>query len=272
MLATMPTSEGVRMTAETAGHGVRRMCIAFDLERYSTGSDAAQIEKQRAMMTMVRDACERGALERAHWLKQEQGDGELAVLPPGVDEAHVITALWREFREGLHRYNRHANAGARLRMRVAVHEGMTYIGENGFAGTAINTVCRLRDCHEAKDALSGTDGDLVLIASDRIYQDVICGHDALDLPASGFVETPVDIPDKGFRATAFVFSGVAARPGAPADAAPGPGAPRGGHGAPAEGAPGGQATGGSIVISGNPTMRDAVTGVVHHHYGADGER
>jgi hypothetical protein len=243
------------------------MCLAFDLERYSAGSDADQVEKQRAMMALVRDACERGALERAHWLKQEQGDGELAVLPPGIDEAHMITALWREFREGLHRYNRHANAGARLRMRVAVHEGMTYIGENGFAGTAINTVCRLRDCHEAKDALSAADGDLVLITSDRIYQDVIRGHDALDLPASAFVETPIDIPDKGFQAVAYVFSGLPARPPS-TSATPSPEAPGPDRGTPAEREQGGKAPAGSIVISGaNPKMRDVVTGTVHHHYG-----
>lgn len=253
------------MSAEAAGHGVRRMCLAFDLERYSAGGDMDQIEKQRAMMTMVREACERGALERAHWLKQEQGDGELAVLPPGIDEAYVITALWREFREGLHRYNRHANASARLRMRVAVHEGMTYVTENGFAGTAINTVCRLRDCHEAKDALSSTDGDLVLIASDRIYQDVIRGNDALDLPASAFAETPIDIPDKGFRAIAYVFSGVAA-PNSPAEAVPAPDEPRRDYGAPDERVQRDEAAG-SIVISGaNPIMRDVVRGTVHHHY------
>jgi hypothetical protein len=262
------------MTAEVAGHGVRRMCLAFDLEHYSAGNDTDQIEKQRAMMAMVREACERGALERAHWLKEEQGDGELAVLPPGIDEAHVVTTLWREFREGLYRYNRHANAGARLRMRVAVHEGLTYIGENGFAGTAINTVCRLRDCHEAKDALSATDGDLVLITSDRIYQDVIQGHNPLDLPASAFAETPVDIPDKGFRAIAYIYSGVVARPkGSPGDAAPAPGAPYVDRGAPDKRAPRTEAAGGSIVISGaNPTMRDVVNGVVHHHYEADVER
>jgi hypothetical protein len=267
MLAAMPTSRGAAMTAEAAGHGVRRMCLAFDLERYSAGSDADQVEKQRAMMAMVRAACERGSLERADWLTQEQGDGELAALPPSIDEARVITALWREFREGLHRYNRHANAGARLRMRVAVHEGMTYIGENGFAGTAINTVCRLRDCHEAKDALSGTDGDLVLIASDRIYEDVVCGYDALDLPASAFVETLIDIPDKGFRATAYIFSGLGARPGWPDGSAAAPDPHRPGGGAPDERAPSSQAAGGSIVINGaNLKMRDVVTGVVHHHY------
>ena len=255
------------MTAESTGQGVRRMCLAFDLEQYSAGSDADQIEKQRAMMSMVREACERGALERAHWLTQGQGDGELAVLPPGIDEARVITALWHEFGEGLHRYNRHASAGARLRMRVAVHEGVVHIGENGFAGTAINTVCRLRDCHEAKDALRATEGDQVLIVSERIFHDVIHGYDALGLPAHGFVKTPVDIPDKGFRAIAYIFSGAAARPEPPGGATPAEDVPGPDGGGPDERGQGDKPAGGSIVISGaNPTMRDVVTGVVHHHY------
>jgi hypothetical protein len=248
------------MTAEPAGHGVRRLCIAFDLERYSAGTDAAQIEKQRAMAGMVREACDRGALERAHWLRQEQGDGELALLPPGIDEARVITSLWREFREGLHRYNRHANPAARLRMRVAVHEGVAYIADNGFAGTAINTVCRLRDCHAAKDALSGTDGDLVLIASDRIYRDVICGFDTLDLPAAAFTETAIDMPDKAFRATAYIFSGVATQPGSP------PGTPSAQdtpiHGSDTSDSGSGR---GSIFIGPNADIRDVVSGVVNHY-------
>ena len=83
----------------------------------------------------------------------------------------------------------------------------TYIADNGFAGTAINTVCRLRDCHEAKDALSGTESDLVLVVSDRIYQDVIRGYDTLDLPPSGFTEAVVHMPDKEFQAKAYVFTG-----------------------------------------------------------------
>lgn len=193
------------MTTKPARYGVRRMCVAVDLEHYSRRTDAGQIEAQRAMARMVREAGERGALERAQWHTQEQGDGELALLPPGIDEAHVITALWRELREGLHRYNRHANAVARLRMRIAAHEGQTYIADNGFAGDAINTVCRLRDCAQAKDALSTAEGDLVLIVSDRIFYDVIRGYDAHDLPASAFTEVTIVMPDKGFRARAFIF-------------------------------------------------------------------
>jgi hypothetical protein len=207
------------MTTEPIGHGVRRMCVACDLEHYSRRPDNGQIEAQRAMACLLREAGERGALERAQWLTQPQGDGELALLPPGVDEARVITGLWRELREGLHRYNRYASTAARLRMRIAVHEGQTYIADNGFAGDAINTVCRLRDCAEVKHALSATDGDLVLIVSDRIFYDVIRGYDAHDLSASGFAEANVTMPDKNFRARAFIFGGLTS-PAPPKETAP----------------------------------------------------
>jgi hypothetical protein len=253
------------MTAGAVEHGVRRMCIAFDLEHYSKGSDAAQVEKQRAMVAMVRDACERGALERAQWHTQDQGDGELALLPPGIDEAWVLTALWREFREGLHRYNRHANASARLRMRVAAHEGMTYLADSGFAGTAINTVCRLRDCREVKDALREAEGDMVLIVSDRIYEDVIRGHDGLDLAASEFEETSIEMPDKSFRATAYIFSGNDGRQDAPADAAVG----GGGHRAERDRQRSGTGGGTSINFGPNTTVNGVVAGGDGYSAGRD---
>jgi hypothetical protein len=208
------------MTTEPMGYGVRRMCVAFDLEHYSRRPDAGQIEAQRAMAGLLRGAGERGALERAQWLTQELGDGELALLPPGIDEARVITSLWRGLQEGLHRYNRHASAAARLRMRVAVHEGQTYIADNGFAGDAINTVCRLCDCAEVKDALSATDGDLVLIVSDRIFDDVIRGYDAHDLPPSAFANVTIAMSDKEFRAEAYIFSGTASSRSAAGKAPP----------------------------------------------------
>jgi hypothetical protein len=259
------------MTAGPAGHGVRRMCVAFDLERYSTGTDAAQIEKQRAMRGLVREAGERGSLERAQWIRQEQGDGELALLPPGIDEARVISALWREFREGLHRYNRHANAATRIRMRVAIHEGMTYVAESGFAGTAIDTVCRLRDCREAKDALSGIAGDLMLIVSDRIFHDVISGFDMFDLPASGFTETAIDMPDKDFRATAYIFTGDGLRPDAPPDDAASPKTRGPGDDGPApaeQNARGGGRSDTSVTFSGpHTTVEGDVAGTINNWHG-----
>lgn len=261
------------MTTEPGGNGVRRMCVAFDLEHYSRRTDVGQIEAQRAMSKLVREAGERGGLGRAQWLTQDRGDGELALLPPGIDEAHVVTALWRELREGLHRYNRHANAAARLRMRVAVHEGQTYIADSGFAGDAINTVCRLCDCTAAKDALSGTEGDLVLIVSDRIFFDVIRGYDAHDLPASAFTEVKIHMPDKGFSARAFTFTGGGAPGVAPGDP-PGEHAPQPSPDAPppvtppsaAEARrPAGDGAGGQTIGSIGSVGRDVVLGPVTNY-------
>jgi hypothetical protein len=261
---------------------VRRMCVAFDLEHYSRRPDAGQIEAQRAMAELLRGAGERGALERAQWLTQKQGDGELALLPPGIDEARVITSLWRELREGLHRYNRHASAAARLRMRVAVHEGQTYIADNGFAGDAINTVCRLCDCAEAKNALSAADGDLVLVISDRIFHDVIRGYDAHDLPPSFFAKVTIAMPDKGFRAEAYIFNGAgSSRPAAgetsaaagEASAAAGEASAAAGAAAPPAAVRPQSAQGGGAVfnIGSIGSVGDIAGHDIHHRHGAGDE-
>jgi hypothetical protein len=193
-----------------AGRGVRRLCIAIDLEHYSQRRDSGQVKAQSAMSELLREAGQRGALERAQWDIQQQGDGELALLPPGIDESDVITSLMHHVTSGLHRYNRDASPDARLRMRIAVHEGLTYIAESGFAGDAVNTVCRLRDAREARNALRNTKNDVVLIVSERIFRDVICGDDSYELPAASFTETEIVMADKGFRAQAFIYAGRAA--------------------------------------------------------------
>jgi hypothetical protein len=197
-----------------SGRGVRRLCIAVDLEHYSLRPDSAQVEAQRAMTGLLREAGQHGALERAQWHIQPQGDGELALLPPGIDEAYVITSLMHQLHSGLHRYNRHAGPAARLRMRIAVHEGLTYVAESGFAGDAVNTVCRLRDAQESKEALRASQSDLLLIVSERIFHDVICGDDTYELPPASFRETEIIMADKGFRARAFMYTAQ------PADAPP----------------------------------------------------
>ncbi len=211
-----------------AGRGVRRLIIAMDIEHYSRLPDFGQVYAQRVLSELLREAGQHGALERAQWDIQQQGDGELALLPPGIDEAGVITTLMRQLTSGLHRYNR--QAAARLRMRIAVHEGLTYIADSGFAGDAVNTTCRLRDAKEAKDTLRNAENDVVLIVSERIYRDVICGDDSYDLPPASFRETEVVMADKGFRARAFIYAGrpADARPAAeatPGEAAAGPATP-----------------------------------------------
>jgi hypothetical protein len=197
------------------------------------------------------------------------GGRELALLPPGVDEARVIMGLWRELRAGLHGYNRYASQAARLRMRIAVHEGQTYIADNGFAGDAINTVCRLRDCAEVKSALSATDSDLVLIVSDRIFYDVIRGYDAHDLPASAFTEVNVIMPEKNFRARTFICSGPVSPPPPEATAPPETTAPP--EAMPKQSPPPDDAGGARISFNGRTKVRNLANHDIINHYRAADE-
>ena len=71
---------------------MRRLIIAVDLEHYSQLPDSGQRQAQQAMSELLSEAGQHGALERAQWEIQPQGDGELALLPPGIDEAAVITS------------------------------------------------------------------------------------------------------------------------------------------------------------------------------------
>ena len=107
------------------------------------------------------------------------GDMEryLAVLPPEVDEP----ALLSEFLLGLDRflrpYNAHRRADARVRVRVAVHQGLIFPdSRNGFAGDAVNTAARLVDAPVLKRVLKAfPEAAVACIVSEGMHRDVVTG-------------------------------------------------------------------------------------------------
>lgn len=191
--------------------GIRRMCLFGDARSYSSRDALGQMELQRALTDALTTACRRADLDRAQWIRQEQGDGELALLPPGIDEAWTLNGLVRELRAWLYHYNRDRHDDARLRVRLAVHEGIVYAADNGFAGEAVVTVARLCDAEPAKRALNQNPrADLVLIVSERIFHDIV-GQNLHELLADDFDQVQVSKPEKGFHEHAWV-----ALPGRPA--------------------------------------------------------
>ncbi|MGW4637446.1 hypothetical protein ACWEN6_02905 [Sphaerisporangium sp. NPDC004334] len=104
------------------------------------------------------------------------GAGPLLILPPGVNEARVIAGLTGELRIALRRRNERAGTGAsaRLRLRVAFHQGPISIGDDGFSGRAAATARALRDSDEVRAALRQRPGaDLAVAVSAPLFEDVI---------------------------------------------------------------------------------------------------
>lgn len=123
-------------TLDGIGHGVRRLCIAVDREREGRG--AAQEAAEDALTKILDDAARHGGLQRALWMRGPSAT--VALLPPGIDEARVIASLLRHLRDEVYRHSLGASTAAGLRLRVAVHEGLTYVAEDMYVGDVIDTV------------------------------------------------------------------------------------------------------------------------------------
>ncbi|GAA1728729.1 hypothetical protein [Nonomuraea bangladeshensis] len=152
----------------------RRLIMAVDAEGYGRGDDLRHDSIQSGLAQVMDRGARETGLRRDTWTRQEAGDGEVIVLPDGEPELRVIDDLIRRVRKALHDYNRERRDDARLRIRVAIGHGVVKRGAMGFVGQVVVTTCRLLDAKAARAALKANPrADLVLILTDRLYEDVV---------------------------------------------------------------------------------------------------
>ncbi len=151
----------------------RRLLLAVRIDGYEAGTGLMQAAMQKGLAAVLDQAAARTGLDRASWRCRPSGDGELAVLPPSEPEPRVTDHYVRQLGGALLEHNRLVAAGARLRLRLAIHFGPVNDGAIGLGGSGPVVVCRLRDSTPVRQALRGTDADLVVIASGPIFDDTI---------------------------------------------------------------------------------------------------
>lgn len=113
---------------------------------------------------------------RVPWRKchrEDCGDGALIVLPPDVPTATLINPLIEQLRTRLRLHNKMTNEAAKIRLRMAAHLGVVYFDDYGVAGTALVHLFRLLDAPSFKRAMADAAADFGLVASERLYDDVI---------------------------------------------------------------------------------------------------
>jgi len=172
----------------------------------------------------------------------DRGDAFLVIAPPAVPAAALAGPLLGLLRAGLALYNRYASAVARLRLRAALHTGP--VGDDA-AGAAVWHTLHLAGCHPARAALHGSGTDLALIASDRLFADVI-RHGQGEVDPAAYRPIPLEDGDAGEGARGWVALAAPGRPpathrpygdrpdtgawpGAEAGGEPGPEPATGGH-------------------------------------------
>ncbi|MFG2286787.1 hypothetical protein ACGFOU_12115 [Streptomyces sp. NPDC048595] len=152
----------------------RHLCMAADVEKYSRLDTLSQEVIQADLVQVLEEAAVLSGLDRTTWSRQPQGDQEFAVLPPDTPEAVVLGDFVRHLAVRLGERNANRAEGDRMRLRLAIDLGVARTAALGYSGPAPIAVARYLNAPQLKRVLEVMDStDLVVIVSDRLYQDVV---------------------------------------------------------------------------------------------------
>ena len=150
-----------------------RFLVAVDVAGFSQRSVAEQARAQDDLEIAMTQAAASVGLERERWYRQPRGDGELAVLPQGVNGLSLVADYPGRLASSIADVNR-KNRGPRLRLRVAIHHGAVMPGRFGPVGTSLIAISRLVDAAATRQQLrQRSDIDISLIVSAAVYDEVI---------------------------------------------------------------------------------------------------
>lgn len=180
----------------------RRVLISVDAEAYSSRNDRQQHDMQHALLDVLEMAAAQAGFDRTRWDVQHAGDSELAVLPADTSEPQVIDDLTGSLAHALGAHNDEHPDEPRLRLRLAVHQGLVCPSAAGYAGQGVVAVSRMVDSRPARRALLACPrADVVLVLSPSLFVEVV-GQGHTRLSWSDFRE--VTIRNKSFAGAAWL--------------------------------------------------------------------
>lgn len=185
--------------------GIRRLCAAIAAEGVPAAGRRGQRSGPSRAYAALLAAWSSADLDRVLLNAHHTGDIDIAVLPAGIDEPRVIPALIGSLAGTLRGMNADQDDGARIRLRMALHEGITILTPDGFTGGAVRGACQLADSPPLRAALATEpDADLAVMLSDQVFRDVIqLSH--FGLPRSQFRRAMVTGPAAGCPDTGWIY-------------------------------------------------------------------
>ena len=179
----------LRAVALGRPEGDRTVVFAAEIAEFTGGQSARD-----ALHGVLAAAFDDAGIPWDTCLREDRGDGILAVTPTRTTAAGVGGKLLDRIQYGVRQYNRGARHSARLRLRVALHTGEVHRDEYGAAGPAVEHVLHLLDAQILRDGLTTTETDLDLIVSDPFYKDVTRHRAAHGTPKT-FHQVTVEPPE-----------------------------------------------------------------------------
>ncbi|CCH33416.1 hypothetical protein ABZ816_18155 [Actinosynnema sp. NPDC047251] len=157
--------------------------LAIDIERWG---DPARTDGHRRIMhsglfAAVRQAFADISVEWASCVFENTGDGMLVLIPATVSGGHLMDLLPSRITAAVRRHNDVSATEARMRLRIALHEGPVRVVPDGQISTAITVACRLLESAELRAAHRVSGEPVTIMVSDLFYRNAI-HHDPATEP------------------------------------------------------------------------------------------
>lgn len=152
-----------------------RTCVAFDIVAFGARchDDDVQVFVHRSLYHILELAFDRAGIPWEQSRREDRGDGALIIVPESTPPAALIGPLVAELAVCLRQYNKLVADAAQIRLRMAVHTGPVYADANGMVGCCLVHLFRMLEAPAFKRAVTTSGTDLGVVASERLYRDVI---------------------------------------------------------------------------------------------------
>ncbi|MEV8052135.1 hypothetical protein [Streptomyces bacillaris] len=184
------------MNRSTSHHeGLSRLCFFVDVQGYGARSLPDQERVQGWLVEALERMRANVPLEEGQLTRQNQGDGCLLLVDPGVPVPAVLPRLVQGIGEAVRWVNEPLRESARIKVRAAFDVGVVRTAVNGYVGRAVTSVSRLVDSAPLRAQLTASSASEVAVAlSDSLYQDVVATG-LPGLPPESFEQIPVEVKE-----------------------------------------------------------------------------
>ncbi|MFI8947897.1 hypothetical protein ACIGO6_15440 [Streptomyces sp. NPDC053750] len=155
------------------GEARYELVISVDARRSGEYDDVDKPRMRARIYRVLETAFTHAKVARDAVHMEDRGDGVLLAVAGRIAVTRLLGLWLVEVHENL----RDENRGLRvpLGLRIAMHVGPVRHDARGISGRAVDLACRLADSPVARRLLDAEKADLVLVASNSLYEDVISG-------------------------------------------------------------------------------------------------
>jgi hypothetical protein len=186
---------------------IERVVVGVDIQASSSRNDRRGRLLQRELNRMLDDAADGAGISRKRWERRGEGDGEVAMLPADVDLLAVVRRFPSQLDQLLTDHNDDHKPETCIRLRVAMHIGGIIFpkGPLGYGGRAFEVLQRLLNSAPVRTALAEAPAaNFAQIISESLYQKAVV-PELGGLRPRQFKKVQVDLPDRNFHQTAYVY-------------------------------------------------------------------